>query len=83
MSKAAAVMNVIGLNYDKCFLFFVFFWGGGGGGGGGGAGTTGRSLYRLLTMADAGGIRTYVHPHASHPLYHCATDAKKCLPGLA
>ena len=30
MSKAAAVMNVIGLNYDKCF----FFWGVEGGVGG-------------------------------------------------
>ena len=36
MSKAAAVMNVIGLNYDKwyfylfvyLFFYFYFFWGG-------------------------------------------------------
>ena len=34
MSKAAAVMNVIGLNYDKCFFFFFFFFLGGGWGGG-------------------------------------------------
>ena len=36
---------------------------------------TGRSLYQLLTMVGAGGTRICIHPHVSHPLYHCATDA--------
>ena len=36
---------------------------------------TGRSLYQLLTMVNAGGTRICVHPHVSRPLYHCVTDA--------
>ena len=35
-----------------------------------------RTRCELLTMVGAGGTRTYVHPHVSHPLYHCATDAE-------
>ena len=35
---------------------------------------TGWSLYPLLTMIDAGGIRTCVHLHVSHPLYHCVKN---------
>ena len=33
----------------------------------------GQGRYELLTMVGAGGTRTCVHPHVSHPLYHCAT----------
>ena len=35
---------------------------------------TRQGLYKLLTMVDAGGIRTYVHRHVSSWLYHCALD---------
>ena len=36
---------------------------------------TGRSLYQLLTMVDAGGTRP-CHPHVNRQpyIYHCATD---------
>ena len=35
---------------------------------------TGQGLYQLLTMIDAGGTRTCIHPHVSRPLYDFVTD---------